>query len=133
MRQAISGHMDSGGRVNEKIGRAALLLGCFVLALAGCGSRAKAPLTVADVQTAFQAQGIELVPFSGELVSSSPPTVDAEIFKDEAEAKATSAPQQVDGVEVEPIAARNILVWVDPHAPAAFRRRVAAALGALQS
>lgn len=131
MSQGTGGHMDPGGRLNQ-IGRPTLLLWCLVLALAGCGSRAKAPLTAADVQAAFRAQGIQLVPFSGQLVSSSPPTVDAEIFKDDAEAKATSAPQQVDGVEVEPIAARNVLVWVDPHAPAAFRQRVDVALGALQ-
>ena len=49
-----------------------------------------------------------------------------------AKAKAISAPQEVNGVEVKPVGTRNILVWVDSHASTAFQQRVDAALGALQ-
>jgi hypothetical protein len=103
-------------------------------ALSACGgSGAKPDFTATDVQAAFQGQGIALTPFSsGQLVSSSPPTVEVELFDSAQKAAATSAPQEVNGVEVKPVGARNILVWVDAHAPAGFQQHVNAALAALQ-
>jgi hypothetical protein len=108
---------------------------CLCL-LVGCGSRSKAhesSLTAASVESAFGGQGIQLVAFSGsgQLVSSAPPTVEVEILKSDAAAKAVSAPQQVNGTEVAPIGTRNVLVWVDPHASTPFQQRVSAALAAL--
>jgi hypothetical protein len=107
---------------------------CLVVAaLSGCGSASKPDFTATDVQAAFHGQGIELTPFSaGQLVSSSPPTVEVEVFGSAQKANATSAPQEVNGVEVKPVGARNILVWVDSHAPADFQQHVSAALAALQ-
>jgi hypothetical protein len=105
----------------------------FAAALAGCGSAAKPDFTVTDVQAAFSGQGIELTPFSsGQLVSSSPPTVEVEVFASAQKAQATSAPQEVNGVEVKPVGTRNILVWVDSAASADFQQHVNAALAALQ-
>jgi hypothetical protein len=103
----------------------------------GCGSSTKAsspPLRSADVQAAFGGQGIQLVEFSGpgQLVSSAPPTVEVEILASEAEAKADSSPQEVNGIEVKPIGARNVVVWVDSHASSDFQRRIDAALAELQ-
>src|SRR5262249_36440388 len=112
-----------------------VVLTCLLLAaIAGCGSGTKsASLTAADVRAAFGDQGIQPVPFSAlpgasQLVSSSPPTVEVEILTSAAKAKAISAPQQVNGVEVKPIGTRNILVWVDSRASAPFQQRVSAAL-----
>jgi len=120
------------GRPNSRCGSVAAAC-LFAAALAGCGSAAKPDFTVTDVQTAFHGQGIELTPFSsGQLVSASPPTVEVEVFGSAEKAKATSAPQEVNGVEVKPVGARNILVWVDSHAPADFQQHVSAALAALQ-
>ena len=105
----------------------------FATALAACGSAAKPNLTMTDVQAAFRDQGIELTTFSsGQLVSSSPPTVEVEVFASAKTADATSAPQEVNGVEVKPVGTRNILVWVDSHASATFQQHVSAALEALQ-
>jgi hypothetical protein len=102
-------------------------------ALVGCGAAAKPDLTVPDVQAAFQGQGIALTPFSGgQLVSASPPTVEVEVFGSSEKADATSAPQEVNGVEVKPVGTRNILVWVDSHASTGFHQHVNAALAALQ-
>jgi hypothetical protein len=119
--------------------RALLTVSIVVLAalLAGCGSGKKAtdrPLRSSDVQAAFGGQGIQLMEFSGpgQLVSSAPPTVEVEILASEAEAKADSAPQQVNGIEVRPIGARNVVVWVDSHASSAFQQRIDAALADLQ-
>lgn len=108
-----------------------------MVVVAGCGSGAKPSLTVGDVKAAFEAQGIQLMLFSGssestQLVSSSPPTVEVEILKSGDEAKKISAPQEVNGVEVKPTGTRNILVWVDSHASAPFQQRVSAALTALE-
>jgi hypothetical protein len=124
------------GRVIS-VGMSVAALGCLLLTVtAGCGSGSKpeeTPLTVPEVQAAFGAQGIQLTPFSGEqLVSASPPTVEVEVLGSGAKAKAISAPQEVNGVEVKPVGTRNILVWVDSHASTAFQQRVDAALGALQ-
>ena len=104
-------------------------------ALSACGgSGTKPDLTATDVQAAFQGQGIALTPFSsGQLVSSSPPTVEVELFVSAQKAAATSAPQEVNGVEVKPVGTRNILVWVDAHAPSGFQQHVNAALAALQA
>jgi hypothetical protein len=120
------------GRPNSRC--ASVAVAClFVAVLAGCGSAAKPDFTVTDVQAAFHGQGIELTPFSsGQLVSASPPTVEVEVFKSAENAAATKAPQEVNGVEVKPVGARNILVWVDSHAPAGFQQHVSAALADLQ-
>ena len=105
----------------------------FAVALAACGSGAKPDFSMSDVQAAFRDQGIELTVFSsGQLVSSSPPTVEVEVFASAKTADATSAPQQVNGVEVQPVGTRNVLVWVDSHASATFQQHVSAALAALQ-
>jgi hypothetical protein len=114
--------------------RGSVIVVClFATALVACGSSAKPDLTAADVQTAFQAQSIQLTPFSsGQLVSSSPPTVEVEIFGSAQKADAANAPQEVNGIAVKPVGTRNILVWVDSHASAGFQQRVNAALAALQ-
>jgi hypothetical protein len=121
-----------GRPIGRRVSVAAACL--LAAALAGCGgSAAKPALTETDVQSAFQAQGIALTTFSsGQLVSSSPPTVEVEIFGSAQKAAATSAPQEVNGVEVKPVGTRNVLVWVDAHAPADFQQHVSAALAALQ-
>jgi hypothetical protein len=110
---------------------------CLLLAVvAGCGSKSHqaSSLTAADVTAAFNGQGIQLTPFSGDqLVSASPPTVEVEVLESEARAKAASAPQEVNGVEVQPLGTRNILVWVDSKAPGDFQQHVSAALSTLSS
>jgi hypothetical protein len=129
-------------RVHSIAGRVSVL-GCVLLTVtAGCGSGSRPsrpppgslpPLTVAAVQAAFGGQGIQLTLFSGaQLVSANPPTVEVEVLASAAKAKAISAPQEVNGVAVEPVGARNILVWVDSHASTSFQQRVSAALAALQ-
>jgi len=135
MDMSASGHKREMGQPNGR--RGSVVAACLLAtALVGCGSAAKpAPaLTATDVQAAFSGQGIELTPFSsGQLVSSSPPTVEVEIFGSAKTADATSAPQEVNGVEVKPLGTRNILVWVDSHAPPDFQQHVNAALAALQN
>jgi hypothetical protein len=120
------------GRANAR--RAIAIAACLcATALAGCGSAAKPDFTVTDVQAAFSGQGIQLTTFSsGQLVSSSPPTVEVEVFGSAKSANATSAPQEVNGVEVKPVGTRNVLVWVDSHASPDFQQHVSAALAALQ-
>jgi hypothetical protein len=121
------------GRQNARRGTVAAAACLSLAVLSGCGSAAKPAFTVNDVQAAFDGQGIELTPFSsGQLVSSSPPTVEVQILGSAQKAAAISAPQEVNGVEVKPVGARNILVWVDSHAPAGFQQHVSAALAALQ-
>ena len=139
MELPAGGHYVSVARVVPSRG-SLLVLFCLVLSVAGCGSGAKpdvASLTVADVQSAFGGQGIQLMPFSADsgarqLVSSTPPTVEVEVLGSADKASAFSASQQVNGVEVKPIGTRNILVWVDSQASAAFQQRVSAALAALE-
>jgi hypothetical protein len=118
--------------------RGVLVPACLFLAVAaGCGSKSpssRASLTAADVKAAFGDEGIRLTPFSGgQLVSASPPTVEVEVLESEARAKAASAPQEVNGVEVKPVGTRNILVWVDSKAPTDFQQHVSAALSALST
>jgi hypothetical protein len=117
----------------------AVVLGLLLLTVAaGCGSKSGgASFTVAEVQAAFGGQGIQLTPFSAvpggsQLVSSSPPTVEVEVLGSPDKAKAVSAPQQVNGVEVQPLGAGNVVVWVDSQASTGFQQRVSAALAALQ-
>ena len=121
--------------------RRVLLLAGVLWCLAGCAASKSSdgahagPLTTTAVAAAFGSVGIRLLPFPSppgakQLVSYDP-AVDVEILPSVAEAKAVSRPQVVNGKEVDAIGTRNVLVWIDKRAPAAFHRRVYAALTAL--